>query len=244
MSLLDDKYKDLYSAYYEANSSLEHKRGLSADSSLEHIQAVSGSSHRKRLIDVGAGNGSVLAKLDQAGIADELYAVEISESGVSAIKDLRLSRLKGAKIFDGYKIDFPDKFFDIGVCMHVLEHVEHERLFLRELSRVAKELIIEVPLDGGIRISRSIRESYKFGHLNYYTVPSLLFLLETVGLVTKQYIVTTSSPDYERHLYGGLRGTIKSAIRRGALKLMPNLAPWMFSYLMTVRCVPKVDEKQ
>jgi SAM-dependent methyltransferase len=184
-----------------------------------------------------------LVKLDQAGIADELYAVEISESGVSSIKDLGLSRLREAKIFDGYRIDFPDKFFDIGICMHVLEHVEHERLFLRELSRVAKELIIEVPLDGGIRISRSIRESYRFGHLNYYSVPSLLFLLETVGLVTKQYIVTTSSPDYERHLYGGLRGTIKSAIRRGALKLMPNLASWMFSYLMTVRCVSRVDDK-
>ena len=33
-------------------------------------------------------------------------------------------------------------------------------------------------------MSRSIREGYKFGHLNYYTVPSLLFLLDTVGLVS------------------------------------------------------------
>jgi ubiquinone/menaquinone biosynthesis C-methylase UbiE len=242
MSLLGDKYKNLYSGYYKENSSLEHKRNLSADATLEHIQAVSGVSHWNRLIDIGAGNGSVLARLDQAGVADELYAVEISESGVTAIKDLGLSRLKEAKLFDGYKIDFPDKFFDVGICIHVLEHVEHERLFLRELSRVAKELIIEVPLDGGIRMSRSIREGYKFGHLNYYTVPSLLFLLDTVGLVSKQYLVTTSSSQYERHLYGGLKGTFKSAIRRGALKLMPALAPWMFSYLMAVRCVPKSEE--
>jgi SAM-dependent methyltransferase len=241
MALLDDKYKDLYSGYYQPNSSLEHKRNLSADSTTNHIQEVAGISHWNRLIDVGAGNGSVLATLDKIGIADELYAVEISESGLTSIRDLGLPRLKEAKIFDGYKIDFPDKFFDVAICLHVLEHVEHERIFLRELSRVSKELIIEVPLDGGIRISRGIREGYKFGHLNYYTVPSLLFLLETVGLAINRYIVTASSSEYERHLYGGLKGTIKSAIRRGALKLMPSLAPWLFSYVMTVRCSPSFD---
>lgn len=238
MTLLDDKYKALYSEYYEANSSLEHKRSLSSESTLEHIESVAGRSHWTRLIDVGAGNGSVLAKLDETGLADELYAVEISETGVSSINDLKLKKIKEAKLFDGYKIDFPDKFFDVAICIHVLEHVEHERLFLRELARIAKEVIIEVPLDGGLRISSSIKVGYKFGHLNYYTVPGFLFLLETAGLLPKQHLVTTSSADYERHLYGAVRGTIKSFIRRNILRLLPNLAPWMFSYLLTVRCVP------
>jgi SAM-dependent methyltransferase len=240
MPLLDQKYKDLYSGYYNQNSALEHKRNLSANSTLDHIREVSETSHWKRLIDVGAGNGSVLARLDQVGIADELYAVEISESGVASIRDLGLSCLKEVRVFDGYRIDFPDKFFDVAICIHVLEHVEHERVFLRELSRVAKQLIIEVPLDGGVRLSRSIRESYKFGHLNYYTVPGFLFLLETVGLITQQYIVTASSPEYERHLYGPIKGSTKSLIRRGVLRLAPKLAPWMFSYLMVVRCVAKL----
>jgi SAM-dependent methyltransferase len=241
MTLLNDDLKSMYSGYYAPNSSLEHKRGLSADATLEHILSVAGSHRWKRMMDVGAGNGSVLAKLDKTAIAEELYAVEISESGVDQINELRLSKLKEAKVFDGYKIDYPDKFFDVLLCIHVVEHVEHERLFLRELARVAKEVIIEVPLDGGMRVERGIRETYKFGHLNFYTVPGFLFLLKTSGMNVEQHLVTTSSAAYERHLYGGFKGTIKSAIRRHALKLFPKVAPWLFSYLLTVRCNTGVE---
>lgn len=239
MSLLDDKYKNLYADYYNQGSSLEHKRNLSADTAVAHIGEVSGNAKWGKLIDVGAGNGSVLAKLQTMPIADELYAVEISESGVEKTQQLGLSKLREAKVFDGYKIDYSDKFFDVAICLHVLEHVEHERLFLRELSRVAKEIIIEIPLEGGMRISKSIKQQAPHGHLNYYSVPSLLYLLETAGLFVSNHIVTTSSAEYERNLYGGVRGTIKSAVRRGALKAAPNLAPWMFGYLMTVYCKPK-----
>ena len=236
MSLLDEKYRELYADYYNAGSSLEHKRNLSAETAVAHIAEVSGNAKWGKLIDVGAGNGSVLAKLQTTPMAHELYAVEISESGVAKMNDLGLSKLKEAKVFDGYRIEYPDKFFDVAICLHVLEHVEHERLFLRELARVAKEIVIEVPLEGGFRISKSIKAQARNGHLNYYSVPSLLYLLETAGLSISNYIVTTSSAEYERNLYGGVKGTIKNAVRRGALKAAPNLAPWMFGYLMTVRC--------
>lgn len=236
MALLNDDLKSMYSGYYAPNSSLEHKRSLSAETTLEHITGVAAGRRWNRLIDVGAGNGSVLERLDKAGLADELYAVEISESGVEQINALGLSRLKEAKVFDGYRIDYPDKFFDVAICIHVIEHVEHERLFLRELARVAKEVICEVPLDGGVRVERGIRETYKFGHLNFYTVPGFLFLLKTTGMNVEQHLVSTPSAAYERHLYGGFKGTIKSAIRRNTLKFFPGLAPWLFSYLLTVRC--------
>ena len=236
MPLLNDDLKSMYSGYYAPNSSLEHKRHLSAETTLEHILHVSVGRRWKRVIDVGAGNGSVLASLDKTDMADELYAIEISESGVASINELGLSKLKEATIFDGYKIDYPDKFFDLAICSHVVEHVEHERIFLRELARVAKEVIIEVPLDGGLRIERGIRETYKYGHLNFYTVPGFLFLLKTAGMTVEQHLVATSSAAYERQLYGGLKGTIKSAIRTNSLRFFPKIAPWLFSYLLTVRC--------
>ncbi|WP_044591805.1 class I SAM-dependent methyltransferase [Bradyrhizobium sp. LTSPM299] len=238
MPLLNEGYQQLYSDYYRPNSSLEHKRNLSADSTVEHIKSVTRGRKWKSLLDVGAGNGSVLAKIDSLGLADELYAVEISESGVSSIRDLGLSGLKEARVFDGYAIPYPDKFFELAISIHVLEHVEHERIFLRELARVAKEIVIEVPLEGGLTLSKSIKQTARFGHLNHYTVPGFLYLLRTVGIEPVEHMVTTSSAAYERHLYGGLKGTIKSAVRRGALKIAPNIAPWVLSYLLTVRCVP------
>jgi ubiquinone/menaquinone biosynthesis C-methylase UbiE len=238
MPLLNEGYKQLYSGYYDPNSSLEHKRNLSADSTVEHIKAVTPGRKWRSLLDVGAGNGSVLAKIDNIGLADELYAVEISESGVRSIRELGLSGLKEARVFDGYTIPYPDKFFDLAICIHVLEHVEHERIFLRELARVAKELVIEVPLEGGLTLSKSIKQTARFGHLNHYTVPGFLYLLRTVGIEPVEHVVTTSSAAYERHLYGGIKGTIKSAVRRGALKIAPNIAHWVLSYLLTVRCIP------
>src|SRR4051812_29809475 len=232
--LLGDDYKKLYSDYYKPGSSLEHKRGLAANSTIEHINAVSAGRHWGKLIDVGAGNGSVLAKVDEAGTADELYAIEISESGVSTIKALGLKRIVEAKVFDGYTIPYPDKFFDVAICIHVLEHVEHERILLRELARVAKEVILEVPLEGGLKIAKSIRQTAKFGHINHYTVPGFLYLMRTAGLEPEQYAVTTSSSAYERHLYGALRG--KNGLRRGLLRFFPSIAPWLLMYLLTVRC--------
>ncbi|MCK1406660.1 class I SAM-dependent methyltransferase [Bradyrhizobium sp. 76] len=243
MPLLDEGYKQLYSDYYQPNSALEHKRNLSADSTVEHIKAVAQGRKWKNLLDVGAGNGSVLAKIGALGLADELYAVEISESGVSTIREHGLPTLKEARVFDGYTIPYPDKFFDLAISIHVLEHVEHERIFLRELARVAKEIVIEVPLEGGLTLAKSIKQTARFGHINHYTVPGFRYLLRTVGIEPVEHMVTTSSADYERHLYGGFKGTIKSAVRRGALKIAPNIAPWVLSYLLTIRCIPSPPPK-
>lgn len=236
MSLLNQEYKDLYSGYYRKDSALEHKRNLSAESTVEHIRSVANNARWRVVLDVGAGNGSVLSGLEKADLADELHAVEISESGVEAISKLGLERLKQATVFDGYHIPYPDGFFDLAICIHVLEHVEHERILLRELARVAKEVILEVPLEGGFNISKSIRQTAKYGHINHYTPRGFLFLLETAGLQPVQDLITTSSSAYERHLYGQVRGTIKNAIRRGLLRIAPRLASLFLVYLFTVRC--------
>lgn len=239
MSLLNQEYKALYSGYYRKDSALEHKRNLSAESTIDHIRIVANGAKWRTILDVGAGNGSVLARLNKERLAEEFYAVEISESGVNAISKLGMDRLKEARLFDGYHVPYPDKFFDLAICIHVLEHVEHERILLRELGRVAKEVIIEVPLEGGVTLAKSIRQTAKFGHINHYTVDSFLFLLETAGLQPVQHLIETSSAAYERHLYGSFRGTIKNSIRRGALKLSPRIASWILNYLLTVRCIPR-----
>jgi ubiquinone/menaquinone biosynthesis C-methylase UbiE len=203
MALLSSEYKKLYSGYYQSTngSSLEHKRNLSAESTIDHIKAVSNGGPWKSLLDVGAGNGAVLARAEKENLAADLYAVEIAESGVRAVSELELSRLREARLFDGYSIPYADKFFDAAICIHVLEHVEHERILLREIARVANEIVVEVPLEGGFIIEKSIRQGAKFGHINHYTVPGFLFLLQTAGLEPIEHIVTTSSAAYERHLY-------------------------------------------
>ena len=104
-----------------------------------------GSGRLGRVVDVGAGQGSFVELLWQSGLADQITALEISLTGIEAISSRALQGVEVVK-FDGYSVPVEDKRFDLAFSMHVLEHVEHERAFLKEIKRIAKRAIIEVPL--------------------------------------------------------------------------------------------------
>ena len=133
-------------------------------------------------MEVGAGDGSILHFLNEWNFAPELYALEIAQSGVDIINDRKLPRLKEAQTFDGYKIPYADDSFDLIILAHVLEHVEHERLLLRELKRVAKYIIVEVPKDYRFGVDQRMKHFLDYGHINMYTPTSLRFLLQSEGL--------------------------------------------------------------
>lgn len=237
--LLREPYRALYQNYY-GDGAVAVKRGMSARDALEHIRAVAGSRSFERVVDVGAGEGSLLQILDEAGFARELYALEISESGVKAIAARGLKSLVETRQFDGYEIPYPDKFFDLAILCHVLEHVEHERILLRELGRVARNVIIEVPIEHGLGIDRKMAISSRYGHINFYLPETLVNLLRTSGLKVVHSKVCCSSLAYEQLCAGRTRGLVKAAIRRGTLKILRRRAPWMLTYLFVAYCVPEV----
>jgi hypothetical protein len=234
--LLGRAFKARYDEYYGGSEQLSKKRALAASDSYAHMRSVMGADSFETLIDVGAGEGSLLACIDAAPTQAKLYAVEISESGVAAIKKRGLGSLVEVKIFDGYRIPYPDKAFDVATAIHVLEHVEHERLFLAELKRIARRVVVEVPLENGFRIARSIELSSKYGHINYYTPEVFLNILRTSGLKILATKVTASSLRYEEFLSGPVVGLVKNTLRRAALSVAPRLAVWSFAYLLTAYC--------
>jgi ubiquinone/menaquinone biosynthesis C-methylase UbiE len=144
----------------------------------------------KRILEVGAGEGAVLAQLDEVGFGEELHALEIAHSGVSVIKERNLASVKSAAWFDGYSIPFVDDSFDAVILCHVLEHVEFERLLLRELRRVASRHIIEVPLDYYPGIDAKYQHYLGYGHINVYTPTSVRFLLKSEGFKPEQELLT------------------------------------------------------
>jgi len=144
-SALSDNVKTAYDEFYEKHD--EAWRMLGAKFKAQHIIDVSKGREFKKVLEVGAGDGSILKFLADANFSPEYQAVEISESGVEHIKARNIPNLKSVQLFDGYKLPFEDNSFDLIILSHVLEHVEHERILLRELKRVARHYIIEVPLD-------------------------------------------------------------------------------------------------
>lgn len=234
--LVDDKYQKLYADYYTNADRTVLKRRISAAQTLTYMRGVVEHAALHRLLDVGAGDGNVLAELDAIRFASELHAVEISESGVKSILARDLPSLQAAQIFDGYKIPYPDKHFDLAIAVHVLEHVEHERLLLQEIRRVAKFAYIEVPLEHGYRVQRSIDQGKKFGHINFYTKETIRGLVESCEMEVVNWGIAPSSLQYEQHLSGKAKGWLKSLVRRSMLVAAPRFAPWLMVYNGYVFC--------
>lgn len=85
--LVSNSIQKMYDEYYEKDDNLFRKRELTAIQTLDHVKSLLNISNEKfsRVIDVGSGEGSFLQQLSCINIANELYGVEISDSGVETL---------------------------------------------------------------------------------------------------------------------------------------------------------------
>jgi SAM-dependent methyltransferase len=226
-----------YENYYD--DEVGRKREITARQTVDHIVSLNKDAPLGSVLDIGAGDGAVLSELERRGLAGDLHAVEISGSGIDRIKRRGLKRLKTVEGFDGYTLPFSDNSFDTALLIHVLEHVEHERMLLKEIRRVSRRCYIEVPLEHTMRLSRSISMSKPFGHINYYTAGTFENVLDTAGLRPVAFATFPHSRKYEQHISGQVVGTLKQAIRSAALGIAPALARQIFVYLGGAICEHK-----
>lgn len=230
--MLGKKYKDMYESYY--NDEVDLKRHLTARETMTHIHKLIDSKHYDSIIDVGAGQGSLVELIRNYKLATRVSALEISASGIEKIKARNLEDVE-IRRFDGYRTEFGDKEFDLALSIHVLEHVEHERLLLREIGRISKQAIIEVPLEHTMFLSRRIGVMEQYGHINFYTRDRFDNLLRTSGLIPRNIIVNTYSVELDKYLDARF-GLIKNKIRKFTLAVNPNIAQFVFVYLCTALC--------
>lgn len=179
MAIITEDIVASYNDFY-TGSDVEW-RMLGAKSKAKNLIEVCQGIQPEKILEVGAGDGSILHYLNDWKFGKELYALEIADSGVSLIRDRKLERLKEVNSFDGYTIPYADDSFDLVILAHVLEHIEHERILLRELKRVAKYLVIEVPLDYRFGVDKRMKHFLNYGHINMYTPTLIRFLLQSEG---------------------------------------------------------------
>ncbi len=86
----------------------------------------------KKVIDIGSGTGDVAYLLKQQGI--DVTPVDVA--------DFHGPRLVKPVIYDGSKLPFPDKSFDIALLLMVLHHTSNPNVVFSEAARVAKEIIV------------------------------------------------------------------------------------------------------
>jgi hypothetical protein len=230
-----DNLIEMYKNYYHDENVLK-KRKIGARQSVEHIRSLLPDYSYRSVIDIGAGDGAVLDELDKTNISNELHAVEISESGCARILDKKIGKLQSINQFDGYHIPVNDGHYELGLAIHVLEHVEHERAFLHEISRVCDFLYVEVPLELTLKVADNIKTGLDFGHINYYNEHTFKNILGSCGLEILSYKTFSASVEYEKLIGGSMTGIIKHRIRSGALKILPSVAQNLLTYMGGAYC--------
>lgn len=226
---------DMYADYY-SDGSVAEKRAIAARQTVRHIRQLVGPQTFGSVIDIGAGEGAVISELNTRKFANSFSAVEISQSGIDSIKRRNIPAISSVDQFDGYSIPHPDKRFDLALAVHVLEHVEHERMFLYEAKRVSQKLYIEVPLELTANLDKSIRESGPYGHINFYTPGSFENLLKTCGFKVDALQVFAHDIEYEQHLAGKPKGWMKYQIRQNFLRVAPKMAVRNMVYMAGALC--------
>jgi len=187
---------DILTAYDEFYAKHDDAwRMLGAKYKAQNIINVCKGHTYQNVLEVGAGDGSILKFLSDADFAPEYQAVEISQSGIDHIKSRNIKNLTAVQAFDGYKLPFEDDSFDLIILAHVLEHVEHERLLLREIRRVAKNCVIEVPRDYRAGVDDRLNHFLAYGHINMYTPTSLRYLLRTEGFEIENDLTSIIHPE-------------------------------------------------
>lgn len=191
--IISGNIKSAYDSFYQEHD--EAWRMLGAKYKAAHIIEICKGYSFDKVLEVGAGDGSILKYLSGQDFAKQYHAVEISASGVEYIKSRQIKNLQSVQVFDGYHLPFEDNSFDLIILSHVLEHVEHERMLLRELKRVAKMVVIEVPRDYKPDVDNRIKHFMAYGHINVYTPTSLRYLLRTEGFEIVRDLTSMIAPE-------------------------------------------------
>jgi ubiquinone/menaquinone biosynthesis C-methylase UbiE len=179
MLIVSKELKEKYDSQYSDKT--EEWRRIGAKGKAQNIIDLTNGIKLKNVIEVGAGDGNILSVLSEKNFCSDFTAVEISDSAIQQIKKKKIPGLMEIKQFDGYNLPFKDKQFDLAICSHVIEHVEHPRKLLSEIKKISKMQVFEVPIDFSFHVDKKFKFFTSYGHINVYTPALFNFLLYTEG---------------------------------------------------------------
>jgi SAM-dependent methyltransferase len=116
-------------------------------------------------LEVGCGDGALLCELHRRGFGGTLSGVEITEAAVGGAR--ARPAIHSVERYDGVRLPAVDGAYELGVLSHVLEHVPDPVALLREVARVCRTVVVEVPLEANWSARRAAKRAHaaEVGHL-------------------------------------------------------------------------------
>ena len=192
----------------------------------------------RNVLEIGSGEGSILKRLSDLQFAERLYSLEISKTAVETIYKRNISLLEECKLFDGYNIPYENNKFDLVILSHVIEHLEYPRKILYEASRVAEYVFVEVPLELNLRMKKDYVFD-KVGHINFYSPVTIRKLIQTCDLEVLSQMVSNPNTIKILQYHYGKKGFLLYPPIELLLRLMPNVATYLFTYDCSIVCKRK-----
>lgn len=179
---LRDFYERGYSHAPEIRDWLRKWREVGALTKADHVSRLAAViPPPRRVLEVGCGDGAVLAELCHRGIGAARTGIDISSAAIKLAADR--TEVSDARVFDGARIDAADGHYDLAICTHVLEHVPSPGALIAEMTRVARAIIVEVPLERNLlarrRSARAL--SQNAGHLHRFDRATIRRLVASTG---------------------------------------------------------------
>lgn len=185
----------------------------------------------RRIVEIGSGEGALAAEMSLRGMFESYRGFDVSSSGIEEATSRGLAAAEFTLIGGG-SIPVPDDSADLVVMSHVVEHLEHPRILLREAGRIAEHVLVEVPLELNARMPRDYRVD-ALGHINKYTSGSIRHFVQSCDFdVLCQF--TTNPPHALHGEKWTRRRRLDFAIKNVSLRATPQLARAMFTYHETL----------
>lgn len=149
-----------------------------------------------RVLDIGCGNGSLLAYLGRQKQVDA-RGIEISTDGVQACVSAGLSVVQGDVETD--LKNYPDGAFDYVILSQTLQAMMNPKAMLEQMTRIGKHVIVSVPnfaywrlrlfimFKGRMPVSKNLPyEWYDTPNIHFCTVRDFVKLADEMGLTIER----------------------------------------------------------
>jgi SAM-dependent methyltransferase len=240
--------RDVYEAQYDASDEEARRAGewraLCAQNKADHVAGLAARlpESPRTVAEVGCGDGVLLSALAARGVGAIRHGFEISERAVALAAGR--SEIDRVERFDGLSLPAADGAYDLGVLSHVLEHVPEPAPLLRETARVARAVVVEVPLEDNRSASRPAarRGREQIGHLHRFSRDDIHALAAAAGLsVAAELADPLPRAGHTFHAQGPLgraKAEAKALVRRSLFTAAPRAAERAFTVHYACLLVP------